>query len=109
MKKNIRIISFIVIGLVCGIAFAYQAGWFASKGAKTEDKAATAGSGGQKSSPPQPIKAYVVKEEVLEDKITAVGSIASNEEVALACETAGKITKILFEEGSNVSKGQLHN
>ena len=105
MKKNIRIISFIIIGLVCLFAFGYQAGWFSSDTTQSEDK--TKASNGQKSSPPQPIKAYIVKEEVLEDKITAVGSIASNEEVALACETAGKITKIFFEEGTNVIKGQL--
>lgn len=106
MKKNTRIISFIIIGLVFAVAFAYQAGWFTSDKSKEEDKAKMASSG-QKASPPQPIKAYIVKEEVLEDKITAVGSIASNEEVALACETAGKITKIFFEEGTSVNKGQL--
>ncbi len=104
MKKNIRIISLIVIGLILLLGFAFQAGWFSPKNNKEEQaKTGTA----PKSTPPQAIKAYIVKEEVLEDRITAVGSIASNEEVSLACETAGKITKIYFEEGTNVSKGQL--
>lgn len=105
MKKNIRIIAIVIIGLVFIGGFVYQSGWFSSKDEKVEEKSKEAGNA-QKNAP-QPVNVYIVKEEVLEDKITAVGSIASNEEVALACETAGKITKIFFEEGTNVSKGQL--
>jgi len=105
MKKNIRVLSIIVIALVLLSIFAYQAGWF-GKSSEAEISLQPANNA-PKNAPPQPVKVYIVKEEVLEDKITAVGSVASNEEVALACETSGKITKIFFEEGSNVTKGQL--
>lgn len=106
MKKNIRIISIIVIGLMLIGGFIYQSGWLSTKN-KTAQEQTKAGDSSKKNTPPQLVNIYVVKEEVLEDKITAVGSIASNEEVSLACETAGKITKIFFEEGTNVRKGQL--
>lgn len=106
MKKNIRVISIIVIGLVLIGGFVYQSGWLSTKEEANKGQAKE-GDNGKKNTPPQLTNIYIVKEEALEDKITAVGSIASNEEVALACETAGKITKIFFEEGTNVNKGQL--
>jgi len=49
---------------------------------------------------------YVVQPEVFEDNITASGSLRPNEEVEIHPEVSGRITAILFKEGSYVKKGQ---
>ena len=54
-----------------------------------------------------PVKAHIISLEKLSNGIMATGTILANEEVELRSEVSGKITKILFKEGSFVSKGQL--
>jgi len=54
-----------------------------------------------------PVTAYVVKDARLVDRVVATGTLRANEEVDLASETSGKITEILFVEGTRVSKGDL--
>jgi membrane fusion protein (multidrug efflux system) len=54
-----------------------------------------------------PIKAHIVSLETLSNSVYTTGTILANEEVELRSETSGKITKILFKEGSLVSKGDL--
>ena len=53
------------------------------------------------------IRATIVKKMELDNVITSSGSMLANEEVTLNPETAGKITAILFKEGTEVQKGQL--
>jgi membrane fusion protein, multidrug efflux system len=53
------------------------------------------------------INAEIVKTESLQNKIFSNGTLISNEEVDLRSEISGKITKILFEEGKYVKKGDL--
>lgn len=102
MKIAVRTIVIILLFAVFLAGLAWRLEWFASE-AKKENPAARSA----KEPPPQPVKAYVVKGELLEEKINAVGSVIANEEVDLKCETSGKITGIYFQEGSLVSKGQL--
>ena len=53
------------------------------------------------------IDAYIIKPEELNNNVLTSGTILANEEVELKSEVAGKITKILFKEGSRVKKGDL--
>jgi len=53
------------------------------------------------------IRATIVKKMELDNVIISSGSMLANEEVTLNPETAGKITAILFKEGTEVQKGQL--
>ncbi|MBK7631605.1 MAG: efflux RND transporter periplasmic adaptor subunit [Ignavibacteriales bacterium] len=54
-----------------------------------------------------PVKAHIVSLSTLNNSVFTTGTILANEEVELRSETSGKITKILFKEGSFVSKGAL--
>ena len=62
---------------------------------------------GPKSTGPLPVKAYITKYEVLDNKVLTTGTILANEEVDLKSEVNGKITKIYFHEGSYVKGGDL--
>lgn len=53
------------------------------------------------------VKAYIIKPETVDNKVLTTGTILANEEVELRSEVSGKITKILFKEGSYVNKGEL--
>ncbi len=53
------------------------------------------------------VNGYSIKPDVVQDKIFTTGNVLANEEVELKSEVSGKVTKIHFEEGSRVSKGQL--
>lgn len=53
------------------------------------------------------VKAHIIKSETVDNKVLTTGTILANEEVELRSEVSGKITKILFKEGSYVNKGDL--
>lgn len=53
------------------------------------------------------VKAHIIRPETVDNKVLTTGTILANEEVELKSEVAGKITKILFNEGSYVNKGDL--
>lgn len=53
------------------------------------------------------VRAVVMGEQSLTDGLYVSGSLVPDEEVSLTFETAGKITEILFREGSQVAKGDL--
>lgn len=53
------------------------------------------------------VKAHIANYETLDNRVFATGTILANEEVELRSEVSGKITKILFKEGSFVKKGDL--
>ncbi|MCU0450597.1 MAG: efflux RND transporter periplasmic adaptor subunit [Bernardetiaceae bacterium] len=112
MKLSVRSLVLLLLLLTVAGGLAWRLGYFEKKA--ENEPAATKPNGpknapnkSENAGPPQAIKAYVVKNEVLEDRISTVGTIIANEEVALTCETSGKITQIQFKEGSLVSKGQL--
>ncbi len=56
-----------------------------------------------------PVQAVVapVKREVMNEKITLVADIKSNEEIEVRSEIDGRITQIGFEEGTPVTEGQI--
>jgi len=54
-----------------------------------------------------PVKVHIVSLETLSNSVFTTGTILANEEVELRSEVSGKIIKILFKEGSYVSKGDL--
>ncbi|MCU7496081.1 MAG: efflux RND transporter periplasmic adaptor subunit [Ignavibacteria bacterium] len=53
------------------------------------------------------VEGFVVMPGKLNDRIVSNGTVLANEEVQLKSEVSGKITKILFKEGSYVRKGTL--
>jgi len=52
-------------------------------------------------------KLYILETNSLSNGINAVGTLLPNEEVDLISEASGKVTGIFFEEGKQVSNGQL--
>ena len=56
---------------------------------------------------PLAVEAAVIEATTLLDRISITGSLRANEEVELRSETAGKITRIYFQEGQQVQKGAL--
>lgn len=54
-----------------------------------------------------PVTAIVIRPEPLTNSIRATGTILANEEVELRSEIAGKIDRIIFQEGTMVKKGDL--
>ena len=56
---------------------------------------------------PVPVKAHILKPQRLDNNVITTGTLLANESVELKSETAGKVVKILFKEGSRVNKGEL--
>lgn len=54
-----------------------------------------------------PVKAMIVNPTALRDFIVVNGSTQPMEEVDISSEVSGKVSEILFSEGSRVKKGQL--
>jgi len=98
MKKNtktILIISAAVIVLILLII---------PKLSSSENESTTTG---YNSAGPLPVKAHITKYEILDNKVLTTGTVLANEEVELKSEVDGKITKLLFHEGSYVKAGDL--
>lgn len=53
------------------------------------------------------VKMVVVAPQTLEETIHTTGTIMANEEISLSAEVSGRITKISFQEGEKVARGQL--
>lgn len=54
-----------------------------------------------------PVRGMVIVPRPLDNKIVATGNVLAMEEVELRSEASGKVTQVLFKEGSHVSKGDL--
>lgn len=50
---------------------------------------------------------YIVKDTTLQEKLNVLGSLVANERVQIVSESARRLIKINFQEGSYVQKGQL--
>lgn len=61
----------------------------------------------QAGTPQIPVEAAKVSAGALSERITAVGSLASNESVIVRPEIAGRVVEIGFEEGQPVKQGDL--
>ncbi len=99
MKKSL-ITGSIVVVIVLLLAIP-KLGWFSSKSDGGEAK------GGPGGPPPLPVEAIVVHPEKLDNKLVVTGSVLANESLELRSEISGKITKIAFQEGSKVKKGDV--
>jgi membrane fusion protein (multidrug efflux system) len=105
MKIPVKIVSILAIGLIAVVLIVVKLDFTKAKEQVTSksQSAAPASSG-----PPAAfVKAYVVKPMDLENKIISKGTVVANEEVVIASEIQGKITKIHFREGDQVSKDAL--
>ena len=73
-----------------------------------EDEPATDGAQGAKRGPSSlQVEAMVLTTSKLDNIVVVTGSVQANESLELKSETAGKITKIYFQEGKTVRKGDL--
>lgn len=98
MKKNTKTILIIAGAVIVLILLTIP------KLGSSENKNTNAGF---RSSGPLPVKAHITKYEVLDNKVLTTGTVLANEEVDLKSEVSGKITKILFREGSYVNAEDL--
>ena len=98
MKKNIKVILIIAAALIILILLAIP------KLKSSGDKPVQTGNSSTGS---LSVKGHITKYEVLDNKVLTTGTILANEEVDLKSEENGKITKILFHEGSFVNAGDL--
>ena len=62
---------------------------------------------GPPSNQPLEVSGIVVKAKEIEDRIFASGTLLANEEVEIRNEVPGRITAILFREGTRIKKGDL--
>lgn len=92
-------------GLTIGIIVAVVIGLIWLKPSSKGSEKANASSGAK--TQPILVNGYIVKAEDLKNVINITGNIMANQDVELHSEASGKVTDILFKEGSNVSKGQL--
>ncbi|MCG6915858.1 efflux RND transporter periplasmic adaptor subunit [bacterium BMS3Abin03] len=98
MKKNIKAILIIAAVVIVLILLAIP---------KLKSSEESTNGSGVKSAGPLPVSAHIIKYEVLDNKVLTTGTVLANEEVDLKSEVNGKITKILFHEGSYVNEGDL--
>jgi membrane fusion protein (multidrug efflux system) len=76
---------------------------FISCSSKNSDAASKAAQGGS----PMSVKGVVLKPQVLENIVRSSGTVLASESVDLVAEAAGRIDKILVNEGAHVRKNDL--
>jgi membrane fusion protein, multidrug efflux system len=54
-----------------------------------------------------PVVIHVAEPEALQEAVRTTGTLRANEEVQLVSEASGRVTRVLFQEGSLVRAGQL--
>jgi membrane fusion protein (multidrug efflux system) len=96
MKKAVIVIVVIIVIALLAIPK------LGLKGDGKEKKGAAKGPGG-----PVTVSVHVAAPTEISDRMIIGGSVKANEEIDLIAEVAGKITRIYFEEGQLVKKGQL--
>jgi membrane fusion protein (multidrug efflux system) len=101
MKK--QIITGAIVVVVIFLLALPKIGWFSDE----NDGGEAQGSPGPQRAAALPVEALVVKPGHLDNKLTVTGSILANESLELKSEISGKITRIAFEEGSRVKKGDV--
>jgi membrane fusion protein (multidrug efflux system) len=102
MSKKTRIITISAIPILLLIII-FVPRWLRS----TPDKDATSKPAHNIRSNALPVNGYIAHVSYLSSGIRSVGTLVANEEVDLTSETAGKVVKINFEEGSHVKKDDL--
>ena len=103
-KRATRTIALIAIAIVALGFILFQSDLLTKKGPEPpQEEPASAPPPGTR--PAVPVEAVRVSPEALRDVITVNGSTEPNEEVSITSEVPGKVTKILFQEGKLVKKG----
>ncbi|QHT66857.1 efflux RND transporter periplasmic adaptor subunit [Rhodocytophaga rosea] len=73
----------------------------------TSKKKDTKANTGAATNKPIGAEVYIVKDTTLQEKLNVLGSLVANERVQIVSESARRLIKINFQEGSYVQKGQL--
>ncbi|MFN7119733.1 MAG: efflux RND transporter periplasmic adaptor subunit [Saprospiraceae bacterium] len=110
-KGTTRILSIILAVVIFGGAFfLYRSGVFSKEepepAAMPVNASPGAGRGGFGGGP-IPVEAVIIQASRAEEVINVNGSTVPNEEVTVTSEVPGKVTKILFKEGTVVRKGAV--
>jgi membrane fusion protein (multidrug efflux system) len=65
------------------------------------------GKGKDSKKPPTHVDAIIIKSQIFNNDLALSGSIDANEQVEIRSEVSGLVENINFQEGSNVTKGQV--
>lgn len=65
------------------------------------------GWGGGWSMPPTPVEVTHASKQAVEDRFETIGSISADEAVTVVAEIGGTVTRIPFDEGGSVGRGEL--
>ncbi len=90
---------------VVGVCVASGLAWWTQRPASVDRPASTAAAPGAGRAPAVEVAKVVAM--TLVDETQSVGSLRSRQGVMLRPEVAGRVSKILFNDGQRVSKGQL--
>lgn len=104
MSKKTRIIIFVSIGLLILIMALFPT---VKKKVKADDNVSPRETGMSGGRQPLVVTATILQPQTLNDMFRMKGIMLPDEEVDLTFETSGKITKIYFQEGTFVKKGDL--
>lgn len=75
-------------------------------GAAGKTQANSAAQGGQRGSRgPSPVETAKAQTSQVSDDISAIGTLLADKSVAIAPETAGRLAKVMFEDGASVEAG----
>lgn len=109
MNKKTRItLIVIILLLIAGMAFYPKIKEILfAEGDTVTSSSVSAKEGGGQARQILNVNAQVLKYQNLDDIVIGTGRLIPDEEVDLSFETSGKITEIIFKEGTNVKKGQL--
>jgi membrane fusion protein (multidrug efflux system) len=97
MKIKYIVYSLLIVGI--GGFIAYRIAENKSENGDSKDK------GGKNK--PMHVSGIVVQPQTFENNLSLSGSIEANEQVEIRSEVSGIIENIYFQEGSNVTKGQV--
>jgi len=100
LKYKKTLLTIVVIGVVAVVAMMRSSG---NKNSGDRQR----GLGGRSGEMRMSVRGIIVLPVPLDENIEITGSVLANEEVQLRSEVAGKVTRILFAEGSHVKKGDL--
>lgn len=96
MKLKTLVYSLLLIGLIGLIGYRITKN-NESKGPKDKDK----------NKQPTTVSGVVVRLQTFDNNLALSGSIEANEQVEIRSEVSGIVTNLYFQEGSNVTKGQV--
>lgn len=99
---KIKYIVYTILLLILAISIGYR---FNKNKSQKAGKGAMRGGGGPGST--LTINGIITKPEEFSNSLAIAGTIEANEQVDIRSEVSGLVTEILFNEGSNISKGKV--